>query len=46
MGRDASATPGAIVAEAVIPADDLVAVHMTKAERNATVITDVARGSD
>jgi hypothetical protein len=32
--------------EAVVSADDLVAFDMAEAERDATVIADVARGCD
>jgi hypothetical protein len=46
MRWDTGAATLAIIAEAVIPAHDLIALDVTQAERNPAVITNITCRSD
>jgi len=41
MGRDASAFPLAVIAQAVVLADDLISFDVAHAERNPAMETDI-----
>src|ERR1700728_475355 len=44
MGRDTSAAALTVVTQTVILADDLVALDVTKTQRNSAVVADIASG--
>jgi len=46
MRRDAHTPALAVIAQAVVLADDLVALDVAHAERNSAVVAKVARGRD
>jgi hypothetical protein len=44
MGRDADAATLTVVTQSVILADDLVALYVSKTQRNAAVVANIASG--